>query len=154
MNTISTIISKPKFASIEQPVLAIDGVPVYQWVNSQIFDADGNDDTHILVPAQTWLYDEDESRIAWELLEPTHEGSTVVPMLVCPDDMDLNCTVVVVEQIVDKQTVEWRRFGLSINHINSVVTSVRWSESEQCAIFDRTQFEEAVLDFKRLSPSY
>lgn len=154
MNTISTIISKPKFASIEQPVLAIDGVPVYQWVNSQIFDADGNDDTHTLVPAQTWLYDEDESRIAWELLEPTHEGSTVAPLLVCPDDMDLNCTVVVVEQIVDKQTVEWRRFGLSINHINSVVTSVRWSESGQCAIFDRTQFEEAFLDFKRLSPSY
>jgi hypothetical protein len=154
MNSISTIISKPRFASIEQPVLAIDGVPVYQWVNSQIFDADGNDDTHTLVPAQTWLYDEDESRIAWELLEPTHEGSTVAPLLVCPDDMDLNCTVVVVEQIVDKQTVEWRRFGLSINHINSVVTSVRWSESEQCAIFDRTQFEEAVLDFKRLSPSY
>jgi len=154
MNTISTIISKPKFASTEQPVLAIDGVPVYQWVKSQIFDSDGNDDTHTLVPAQTWLYDEDESRIAWELLEPTHEGATVAPLLVCPDDMDLNCTVVVVEQIVDKKTVEWRRFGLSINHINGVVTSVRWSELEQRAIFDRTQFEEAFLDFKRLSPSY
>lgn len=153
MNTISTIISKPKFASTEQPVLAIDGVPVYQWVKSQIFDSDGNDDTHTLVPAQTWLYDEDESRIAWELLEPTHEGATVAPLLVCPDDMDLNCTVVVVEQIVDKKTVEWRRFGLSINHINGVVTSVRWSELEQRAIFDRTQFEEAFLDFKRLSPS-
>ncbi|KAB8066298.1 hypothetical protein [Janthinobacterium violaceinigrum] len=154
MNTISTIISKPKFASTEQPVLAIDGVPVYQWVKSQIFDEDGNDDTHTLVPAQTWLYDQDESRIAWELLEPTHEGATVAPLLVCPDDMDLNCTVVVVEQIVDKKTVEWRRFGLSINHINGVVTSVRWSELEQRAIFDRTQFEKAFLDFKRLSPSY
>ena len=153
MNTISTIISKPKFASTEQPVLAIDGVPVYQWVKSQIFDTDGNDDTHTLVPAQTWLYDQDESRIAWELLEPTHEGATIAPLLVCPDDMDLNCTVVVVEQIVDKKTVEWRRFGLSINHINGVVTSVRWSELEQRAIFDRTQFEEAFLDFKRLSPS-
>lgn len=154
MNTISTIISRPKFASTEQPVLAIDDVPVYEWVNSQIYDADGNDATPTLVPAQTWLYDEDESRIAWQLLDPTHEGSTVVPLLVCPDDMDLSCTVVVVEQIVDKQNVEWRRFGLLINHINGVVTSVRWSESAQRAIFDRTQFEEAFLKFKRLSPDY
>lgn len=152
MNTISTIISKPKFASTEQAVLAIDGVPVYDWVKSQIFDPDGNDDTHTLAPAQTWLHDEDESRIAWELLAPAHEGSTIVPLLICPDDMDLNCTVVVVEQIVDKKTVEWRRFGLSMNYINGVVTSVRWSELEQRAIFDRAQFEEAFLDFKRLSP--
>lgn len=154
MNTISTIISRPKFASTEQPVLAIDNVPVYKWVKSQIYDADGNDHTHTLVPAQTWLYDENESRIAWQLLEPSHEGSTVVPLLVCPDDMDLSCTVVVVEQIVDKQTVEWRRFGLSINHINAVVTSVRWSESAQRAIFDRSQFEKAFQEFKRLSPGY
>lgn len=146
--------SRPKFASTEQAVLAIDGVPVYQWVASLILDADGNDETHTLVPAQTWLYNDDESKIAWELLEPTYDGSTVVPLLVCPDDMDLSCTVVVVEQIVDKQTVEWRRFGLSVNHINAVVTSVCWSESDQHAIFDRTQFEEAFLNFKRLSPSY
>ena len=154
MNTISTIISKPKFASIEQPVLAIDGVPVYHWVKSQIFDQDGNDDTYSLVPAQTWLHDENESRIAWKLLDPTHEGSTVVPLLVCPDDMDLNCTVVVVEQIVDEQTVEWRRFGLCTNHINGVVTSVRWSELPQSATFNRTQFLESFLEFKRLSPDY
>lgn len=154
MNTIATKISKPKFASAEQPVLAIDGVPIYQWISSLIFDADGSDATNTLVPAQTWLYNEDESRIAWKLLEPTYEGSTVVPLLVCPDDMDLNCTVVVVEQIVDKQTVEWRRFGLSSNHINGVITSVRWSKLGQHAIFDRTQFAEAFLEFKRLSPDY
>lgn len=121
MNTISTIVSKPKFASTEQPVLAIDGVPVYQWVKSQIFDSDGNDDTHTLVPAQTWLYDEDESRIAWELLEPTHEGSTVAPLLVCPDDMDLNCTVVVVEQIVDKKLSSGGDLG------SPLITSMEWS---------------------------
>ena len=154
MNTISTTIAKPELSSTEQAVLAVDGVPVYHWVKSQIFDQEGNDDTYRLVPAQTWLYDENESKIAWELLEPAHEGSTVVPLLVCPDDMDLSCTVVVVEQIVDKQTVEWRRFGLCTNHINGVVTSVRWSELAQCAAFNRTQFQESFLEFKRLSPDY
>jgi hypothetical protein len=154
MNSISTIISKPKFASTEQPVLAVDGIPLYHWVKSQIFDRDGNDETYGLVPAQTWLHDENESRIAWKLLEPAHEGSTVVPLLVCPDDMDLNCTVVVVEQIVDEETVEWRRFGLCTNHINGVVTSVRWSKLAQRATFNRTQFQESFLEFKRLSPDY
>lgn len=154
MNTISIIIAKPKFASTEQPVLAIDGTPVYNWVKLQIFDHDGNDEAYSLVPAQTWLYNENESSIAWKLLEPTYEGSTIVPLLVCPDDMDLNCTVVVVEQVVKEQTVEWRRFGLCTNHMNGVITSVNWSDGAQNAAFNRTQFQDSVEEFKRLSPTY
>jgi hypothetical protein len=91
MNTISTIIAKPEFASIEQAVLAVDGNAVYHWVKSLIFDQDGVDATCSLVPLQTWLHDENGSRIAWKLLEPAYEGSTVVPLLVCPDDKLHSC---------------------------------------------------------------
>jgi hypothetical protein len=152
MNTITAIMHKALYATQETPVLAIDGVPLYQWIKSQVFDRDGNDNTDSLVPAQDWLVNDDEARIAWKLLEPVDKSSTVVPLLVCPDDRDLSCTVVAVEQVVDGEAVLWKRFGLSQASINGVVTSVLWSPGEQSATFDRNQFEEAVQQYKRLSP--
>jgi len=152
MNKITTIMHKALYATQDGPVLAIDGVPLYQWIKGAVFDRDGNDETDSLVPAQDWLLNDDEARIAWKLLHPVDKSSTVVPLLVCPDDRDLSCTVVAVEQVVDGEAVLWKRFGLCQASINGVVTSVQWSPVEQSAMFDRSQFDEAVQQYKRLSP--
>lgn len=152
MNTISAILHQAKYASSEQPVMAVDGVPIYQWITSRIFDQDGTDTTSDLVPAQVWLMDDAPRKLAWKLLVPVEDSSTVVPLLVCPDDMDLHCTVIVVEQVVDKDLVIWKRFGRGVNHLNGIVTSVDWSGTEQSAMFSRDQFEKAVLDFRNLTP--
>ena len=151
MHVISTIMHRFVYQTVDFPVLAIDGVPIQHWIKSQIFDQYGNDETHTLVPAQHWLSDDGEARTAWQLLDPANKGSTVVPLLVCPDDRDLSCTVVVVEQVTDAERVVWKRFGLSTHNIGSVVTSVDWSDNEQHACFERKQFEEAFAEFKRLA---
>lgn len=151
MNGISTIMHRFVYQTVDFPVLAIDGVPIQHWIKSQIFDQYGNDQTHTLVPAQHWLSDDVEAKTAWKLLDPANKGSTVVPLLVCPDDRDLSCTVVVVEQVTDADHVVWKRFGLSTNHIGGVVTSVSWSDDEQYACFERKQFEGAFAEFERLA---
>lgn len=154
INAISAVKHKAPVATEEYAVLAIDGLPIYDWIKSGISDRDGRDTTGKLVPAHVWLIDDDEARIAWKLLEPDTNGSTVVPLLVCPDDRDLSCSVVVVEQVVGDTVVEWKRFGLSRNHINGVVTCVDWNHATQSATFDRAQFEQAVLEFRRLAPDF
>ncbi|WP_019458273.1 hypothetical protein [Acinetobacter sp. GG2] len=142
------------------PILAIDNVPLNIWMhqNARVID-DMND----LVPAQGWLYDHDSELAlsnAWKLLKPeAYENvaiSTVVPILICPDDLDLTCSVIMVEQIVSADQVIWARFGYAFNHIHDVVTSVVWKTSPSAPrlSFSLSEFEKAYNDLKELDKKW
>ncbi|MGK8803982.1 hypothetical protein [Acinetobacter seifertii] len=142
------------------PILAIDNVPLNIWMhqNARVID-DMND----LVPAQGWLYDHDSELAlsnAWKLLKPeAYENvaiSTVVPILICPDDLDLTCSVIMVEQIVSTDQVVWARFGLAFNHVHDVVTSVVWETSPSAPrlSFPLSEFEKAYNDLKELDKKW
>lgn len=153
MNVISAAMHKPPTASAEYAVLTIDGQPIYDWIKGLVFDEQGDDTTRKLVPAQVWLWDDDEAKTAWELLEPFDDSTTIVPLLVCPDDRDMACTVVVTEQCVREDLVTWSRFGLVVRLLNGITSSVKWCAAVQHAQFDRCQFEAAVGKYKSLSPA-
>jgi hypothetical protein len=85
-------------------------------------------------------------------VEPKDESSsTIVPVLICPDDMDMSCTVAVVEQQVDTQTVSWLRIGRATDVRNGIVVSVAWEIPSQKAVFDKAAFRAAVDELKRLT---
>jgi hypothetical protein len=97
MNSISATMYRSKFARAAHPVLTVDSIALGSWIKGVIYDGTGVDTTDGLVPAQGWLTDENHSRHAWQILEPAAEDcSTIVPLLVCADDLDLSCTVAVV----------------------------------------------------------
>ncbi|WP_368578979.1 hypothetical protein [Acinetobacter pittii] len=142
------------------PILAIDNIPLNIWVHQNISIIDG---TESLVPAQGWLYDHDSELAlsnAWKLLKPeAYENvaiSTVVPILICPDDLDLVCNVVMVEQVVSADQVVWTRFGYAFNHIHDVVTSAVWetSPSTPHLSFPLSEFEKAYNDLKELDKKW
>ncbi|WP_374517864.1 hypothetical protein [Undibacterium squillarum] len=152
MNLISAEMHKSAYATSPHPVLAIDGTPIELWIKCIAENASYEDDTFGLVPAQGWLLDENELNSAWKLLIPHKENSsTFVPLLICPDDVDLACTVIVVEQVVEKDKVIWARFGFAVEVINGIVTSVQWSKNEQKAEFDKSEFISACSELKRLT---
>ncbi|QNX35067.1 hypothetical protein [Acinetobacter seifertii] len=142
------------------PILAIDNIPLNIWMhqNARVID-DMND----LVPAQGWLYDHDSELAlsnAWKLLKPeAYENvaiSTVVPILICPDDLDLTCSVIMVEQVVSEDQVVWARFGYAFKHIHDVVTSVVWKTSTSVPqlSFPLSEFEKAYNDLKELDKKW
>lgn len=142
------------------PILAIDNIPLNIWVhqNTHITDL-----AESLVPAQGWLYDYDSNLAlsnAWQLLKPeAYENetiSTVVPILVCPDDLDLVCNVIMVEQVVSADEVVWARFGRAFTHIHDVVTSVVWETSPSAPrlSFPLDVFEKAYNDLKELDKKW
>lgn len=142
------------------PILAIDNIPLNIWVHQNISIIDG---TESLVPAQGWLYDYDSELAlsnAWKLLKPqAYENvaiSTVVPILICPDDLDLECSVIMVEQVVSADKVLWTRFGYAFNHIHDVVTSVVWETSPSAPhlSFPLSEFEKAYDDLKELDKKW
>ncbi|WP_151742820.1 hypothetical protein [Acinetobacter sp. TUM15113] len=138
------------------PILAIDDVPLNQWINQNTKILERTDN---LVPAQGWLYDFDNEHAlshAWALLKPNYceygPISTVVPILVCPDDLDLICSVIVVEQVVTATDVKWLRFGQAFGNIHDVVTSVIWQQPHITPelTFQFSQFKQTVCELKVL----
>ena len=134
------------------PILTIDGVPLNQWIDKNTYIMQ---DVINLVPAQGWLYDTDNELAltnAWKLLKPEyheyakpHAITTVLPILICPDDLDLTCSVIMVEQVITETEVKWLRFGRAWGQTQDVVTSVIWEEPRLAPTltFDFTQFEQA-----------
>lgn len=152
MNIISATMYQSKHTRAPHPVLTIDSIPLANWIKGVVYDGEGNDETNGLVPAQGWLIDDDDSNYAWRILEPVMENcSTIVPLLVCSDDMDLSCTVAVVEQVIRGDTVIWERFGRAVDTISGVITAVDWNQMNQPVSFPRVQFQEALSEFKRLT---
>lgn len=152
MNTISAALHPSKYTKAPHPVFTLDSVALDHWIKGIIYDNAGNDATEGLVPAQGWLIDDDHLRYAWQVLEPAiQDCSTIVPLLVCADDMDLSCTVAVVEQVTRGDVVIWERFGRAVDTVSGVITAVDWNTKIQRAAFPRAEFQEALAEFKRLT---
>lgn len=152
MNKISARLHKSRHALKPHPVLFVDETPLEQWMNGIVCDADGVDNTAGLVPAQGWLLDDGDFENAWTLLSPREDSSsTIVPLLVCPDDMDMTCTVAVVEQVAGGQSICWVRAGRALDVVNGIVTSVQWTKPSQTAVFSRIEFSNAVTELRRLT---
>lgn len=141
-----------KSAQKPHPVLQVDGMALEQWIDAENADVKVKADTEILVPAQGWLIHEEHAELAWRLLMPTDSpSSTIVPLLICPDDLDMHCTLLVVEQVVCAERVCWLRFGQALDVIHGLVVSVDWRSESRCAEFDKGRFVAAVHELKRLS---
>ena len=137
------------------PIFAIDGLPLNIWISKNTSFKDANSS----VPAHGWLYDFENSvplSNAWKLLKPeTSEYgavSTVIPILICPDDLDLVCSVIMVEQVITETEVAWIRFGRGWNHIHDLVSSVIWEKpfTSPVLTFKLSNFEEAYNNLKNL----
>lgn len=153
MDQITAITHQAGFASAPCAWLAINGIPIEKWWATELDHADAVS----LGLAQIWLLDEEEDKLAWSRIMPGVENSsTVVPILVCSDDMDFDCTVIVVEQKIVEDTVQWLRWGFSASGGLQVGISTIWEhpKSVPFAAFDRKEFETSLQNFKNMIPAH
>ncbi|AVO59617.1 hypothetical protein [Pseudomonas chlororaphis] len=121
--------------------LTIDDVAIEQWLANHL------NDPHVakLGLSLMWLLDEDEDALAKRRFTPGEEGtSTIVPLLVCSDDMDFDCTVLVAEQVIEGDLVRWSRFGWSVSGSLEVGVSTRWCTDTQPISFALASFNAAL----------
>ena len=150
MSSIDAVMFQSQCASAPHPVFAVDGTSLEIWLHSVLREPWFLG----LVPAQGWLIDDEEFRWAWQRLSSTEQGtSTIVPVLVCADDVDLSCSVVVVEQEVKAAKIVWQRFGHSRSGGKEAGITTAWFPGLPILEFDRLEFENALNTFKALSNS-
>jgi len=97
-----------------------------------------------------WLQDPKERKLVWNRFESKQKQ--VVPILMCPDDIDLWCTVINVEIEKTEKSVKWLRIGLdsggSDDMPNSIGTNVEWFDKIEPMEFNKTEYEKFASDFK------
>lgn len=97
-----------------------------------------------------WLEDPKERKLVWDRFESKQKQ--VVPILMCPDDIDLWCTVINVEIEKTETSVKWLRIGIdsgsSDNMPDSIGTNVEWFDKIEPIEFDKVEYEKFSSDFK------
>src|SRR5690606_15043967 len=102
-----------------------------------------------LVSAHAGLNDDDEFRLVWDRIYSTApEWQSIVPLLVCPDDLDLTCTVIVAEQCATEGSVIWKRFGLLRDLITLTEPAVEWYPDIRSVEFGRDNFMNTLDAFR------
>ncbi|TGM95721.1 hypothetical protein [Leptospira yasudae] len=114
-----------------------------------------NRDLVALVPTLLdWLSDEEERKIVWERILPNVGKSTVAPILMCPDDCDFFCILIVVEIERTEEFVFWKRFGrddseITVSSLSNIGSKVRWFSDPEEHRFPIRDYTEFLNRFKR-----
>ena len=147
LHQIRAICHKAGFSKGPCAWLAIDEVPIEQWMACHIDDPEVSQ----LGLSLMWLLDEEEDALAERRFAPGEDGtSTLVPLLVCSDDMDFNCTVLMTEQVIDGGEVHWRRFGWSASGGLEVGVSTYWIADSKPVSFALSDFTNALSELKKM----
>jgi hypothetical protein len=158
-NSIAAAMHQSKYTKSPHPVFLVDGDTLSLWLWQQLsrFGLDHeNTLTHAfiqdLVPAQAWLIDDDEMQTAWRRIKPGDVGlTTIVPLLICPDDVDFSCSIIVAEQSVMDDSIKWNRFGFAMDQpYDQVGATVRWFQAPCKTEFPKLEFIAALAYFQKL----
>ncbi|CAA6802351.1 MAG: Unknown protein [uncultured Sulfurovum sp.] len=98
-----------------------------------------------LIPSFLHLMDEDEEEQVWDMLESDSDEVSVLPILICSEDLDLSCSVVVVEVQKLENSVKWLRMGygeLGWIDESSLISSVPSFE------FTHEEYDRCIRAFK------
>lgn len=98
-----------------------------------------------------WLENDEERKIVWERAIPKIGEKSILPILMCSEDIDLWCTLIMVEVETDEKYVHWNRFGLENSDAkkpNEIGKSVEWFSGIKHLTFDKNEYQNVLNQFK------
>lgn len=148
-NRIEVIQARSKYSAEPHAVLAIDGLPL-----DVALDAvhPGRNVLGLVPTMLNCLSDPTERELVWRRILPSIGSTEIAPVLMCPDDADLRCTIVVAEVEADESVVWWHRIGFDTTetrgiHADSVGGTVEWFDQIGPFRFDRMEYEQSLAAF-------
>ncbi len=152
MNRIEAIEATTKYVPEPHKLLMVDGMPLDVLLDS------ARPDCYLLGLVPTlldWLSDPRERELVWQRILPPVGSSAVAPVLMCPDDLDLWCTVAVAEVVLEQSAVWWHRIGLDASKPkpedmpHAVGATVDWIDGLGPYCFSRAEYEQCLAAFKQ-----
>jgi len=93
----------------------------------------------------------DEKEIVWNRILPELHGRTVCPILMCPDDCDFSCIVIVAEIECLEDRIVWHRLGVdnTLGYPPEIIGSeVKWLELVPLYQFSKADYLMMIDVFK------
>jgi hypothetical protein len=138
VNRIEAIRAPSKFVPEPHLAIAVDGVPL-----DVALGVEG------LVSALLgWFHNDEDSAVPWQRILPDVGCTGYAPVLICPDDLDLNCSVVMAEVVAEPDVIRWDRLGYNATPRGAVGSWIRWETDWGPYRFSRTEYEACLAAFR------
>lgn len=99
-----------------------------------------------------WMEREDEKAVVWKRILPDGEETAICPILMCPDDNDFSCTLIVAEVSNGGDVVRWKRLGLDMTRAweaEKVGSTVEWFDKIPELVFSKQDYLTMLEAFRQ-----
>ena len=149
MNNIEARLIKSDCWDCTHLHIFIDGIRFDKWLTNKT----GNNWIIGLIPSWLgWFLFPQEAERVWEKTKLCEKEITNLPVLICPDDLDLECDVIVCEVKYSDKSVHWLRIGKDASEYApfcaNVGKDVKWFQNVPELEFSRAQYETCIDTFK------
>jgi hypothetical protein len=123
------------------------------WLDEKIDELYPGQSYKGLIPTLDFgLYNEKEKQIVWDRILPDKNAVTICPILMCPDDNDFSCTLIVAEIENYGDFVQWKRIGLDETRLrfgDKFGKNIKWFENLGTLNFETKDYLETIESFKQ-----
>jgi hypothetical protein len=108
-----------------------------------------------LIPTLLSMDNEEENKIVWERIMPQNGHKTLCPILMCPDDADFFCTIIIAEiENINDEIILWNKIGVNETEIWSetllkyeyelIGQKVEWFDKIDTFKFEKNEYKEII----------
>lgn len=148
MNKIEGILDASDYEYWDYINFKIDGY----WLDEKLEELYPNNMYKGLIPTLVeWMESEEEKKIVWERIFPKEGSVSICPILMCPDDNDFSCTVIVAEIINKGGIISWLRIGIDKTkewNAEKVGSDVEWFDKIDKLNFNISDYTIMLQNFK------
>ena len=145
MNQIAAIRTPSKFVSKPHLVIAIDGVPLDELLDAAL---PGRNLAGLVSSLLGWFDNEEDNAVPWQRILPKVGCTGYAPVLICPDDLDYSCSVVMAEVVAEPDVIRWDRLGFDFTEKGAVGSCVHWQLGLGPYRFSRQEYEACLAAFR------
>jgi hypothetical protein len=140
---------KPPYGGDDYLNIKIDG----QWLDELLDNLYPDNYIICTIPTLSFRMETDiEESIVRKRFLPGLNEKLIGPILMCPDDLDFECTLVVAEIERTIDTVIWNRIGIdkseTYDNKSCVGTNVNWLKPQRKFIFDLKDYLNVISNFE------
>jgi hypothetical protein len=110
-----------------------------------------------LIPTMVeWLDSLEEVELVYSRFV-SDQSQVILPILMCPDDCDFTCTIIVAEVVTTDESISWNRIGIDNSQrrdINNTGATVEWLEKVPAFCFDITDYKQLERIYKQAKKKF
>jgi hypothetical protein len=145
VNTIDVKRANSKFVAEPHLAITVDGIPLDALLDELLPDWQL---AGLVSSLLGWFHNDEDRAVPWERILPEVGCTGYAPLLICPDDLDYDCTVVMAEVVAEPGVVRWDRLGFDATRDGTVGSCIQWQPVLGSYCFGRLHYERCVAAFK------